>query len=99
MKRKYRFFFLTNTTDASVLHRFSDPVTPWPSCQRNPATQTRLRRPANPRHAPRREAADQRLRRFRFFSCFRIGPKPLDKFLAETARRPRPEMAATARKD
>src|SRR5271168_4582035 len=46
-----------------------------------------------PRVAPSREAADQRLRRFRFFSCFRVGPKPLDKFLAKTARRPRPEMA------
>src|SRR5271168_3056272 len=46
-----------------------------------------------PRVAPSREAADQRLRRFRFFSCFRVGPKPLDKFLAETAERPRPEMA------
>src|SRR5271169_5738956 len=45
------------------------------------------------RVAPRRKAADQRLRRFRFFSCFQVSPKPLDKFLAETARRPRPEMA------
>src|ERR1700685_386612 len=46
-----------------------------------------------PRVAPSHEAADQRLRRFRFFSCFGVGPKPLDKFLAETARRGRPEMA------
>ena len=46
-----------------------------------------------PRVAPRLEAADQRLWRFRFFSCFRVSPKPVDKFLAETARRGRPEMA------
>ncbi len=46
-----------------------------------------------PRVAPSREAADQRLWRFRFFSCFRVGPNPVDKFLAETARRGRPEMA------
>ena len=46
-----------------------------------------------PRVAPSREAADQRLWRFRYFSFFRVSPKPLDKFLAETAKRPRPEMA------
>ena len=46
-----------------------------------------------PRVAPSRETADQRLRRFRFFSCFRVGSKPLDEFLAETARRGSPEMA------
>ena len=46
-----------------------------------------------PRVAPSREAAGWRLRRFRLFSCFQVSPKPLDKFLAETARRPRPEMA------
>ena len=56
LKRKYRFFFLVNTTSASVLHRFSDPVTPWPSCQKSPATQKRLRPPANPRLASRRAA-------------------------------------------
>ena len=46
-----------------------------------------------PRVAPSRKAADQRLWRFRFFSCFRVSPKPVDKFLAETAKRGRPEMA------
>jgi hypothetical protein len=44
-----------------------------------------------PRIAPGRNAADQRLRRFGFLSCFRINP--LDKFLAERAQRRRPEMA------
>src|ERR1700722_7654715 len=43
------------------------------------------------RVALRRKPADQRLRRFRFFSCFRVSPKPVDKFLAERAKRPRPE--------
>src|SRR5271156_5603501 len=56
MKRKCRFFFLINTTDASVLHRFSDPVTPWPSCQRSPAIQKRLRPPSHRRVASRRAA-------------------------------------------
>ena len=56
MKRKYRFFFLANTTGARVFHRFSDPITPWPSCQRSPAIQERLRPPSNPRLASRRAA-------------------------------------------
>src|SRR5271169_6016227 len=59
---------------------------------RSPCARRRTR--ASPRAVPRREQADQLLRRIRFFSCFRVGPKPLDKFLAKTARRPRPEMAA-----
>jgi len=46
-----------------------------------------------PRLAQRREQADQWLRRIRFFSCFRVSPKPLTKFLAKTAKRRRPEMA------
>src|ERR1700719_355723 len=46
-----------------------------------------------PRVALCRKPADQRLWRFRFFSCFRVSPKPVDKFLAETAKRGRPEMA------
>jgi hypothetical protein len=45
------------------------------------------------RVALRRKPADRRLRRFGFLSCFRVGPKPLDEFLAETAKRGRPEMA------
>jgi hypothetical protein len=65
MKRRCRFFFLKNETNASVRdRRFSDPRTPWPSRQRSPAVQKRLRPPPNPRLAsrPRRKAADQRLR-------------------------------------
>jgi hypothetical protein len=53
LKRKFRLFFLVNTTGARVLHRFSDPATPWPSCQRSPAVQKRPRRPANSRVASR----------------------------------------------
>ena len=49
--------------------------------------------------APRRKAADQRLRRLRFFLASEPTPKPLDRFLAETANRRRPEMAPqTSRK-
>src|SRR5271156_5549444 len=59
-------------------------------CPEAPAPASELAR----RVALRREAADQRrLRRFRFFSCFRVSPEPLDKSLAETAKRRRPEMA------
>ena len=95
MKRKYRFFFLANTTGARVLHRFSDPVTPWPSCQRSPAIQKRLWPPSNP-HLASRRASRRRISgcgAFAFFLASEVSPKPVDKFLAETARRGRPEMA------
>ena len=45
-----------------------------------------------PSVAPRLEAADQPLRRFRLFLASE-SVKPLDKSLAATAKRPRPEMA------
>jgi hypothetical protein len=59
---------------------------------RHPEAPAAAGQPA-PRVAPSRETANQRSRRFRFFSCFRVGAKPLDEFLAETAKRGRPEMA------
>jgi hypothetical protein len=94
MKRKCRFFFLVNTTDARVLHRFSDPVTPWPSCQRSPAAQKRLHPPSKARVASRC-AASRRISCCGAFAFFLLPSQSqaLDKFLAETARRRRPEMA------
>ena len=95
MKRKYRFFFLANTTGARVLPSFLRPGNPMAKLSKKSchpeASAAAVERA--PRVAPRLEAVDQRLRRFRFFSCFRVGPKPLDRFLAKTARRGRPEMA------
>ena len=72
--------------------RADNPMAKLSKKSRHPEAPAPAVEPA-PRVAPRREAADQRLRRFRFFSCFRVSPKPLDKFLAETAKRRRPEMA------
>ena len=81
-EEKLSIFLSDKRNCASILHRFSDPVTPWPSCQRSPAIQKRAPTGELARRvAPRRKAADQRLRRFRFFSCFRSVPSRSTNFL------------------
>jgi hypothetical protein len=95
MERKCRFLFLVSTTRDSVLHcraRPDNPMAKLSKKSRCPEAPAPVSEPA-PRVARRREGADQRLRRFGFLSCFRISPEPLNKFVAETARPSRPEMA------
>src|SRR5271155_1362435 len=95
LERYCRFLFLINTNRTNVVNRRSltrKPMAKMSKSPRHPKAPAPAGQPA-PRVAPSGEAADQRLRRFRFFSCFQVGPKPLDNFLAKTAKRPRPEKA------